>query len=508
MSKSGNDIGVVLACGGRFTAKERERIAGQLGPALLVEEVFGTSRQLAALAARIAKRRCARVLLAGIAPAGQAELLQALQARLPGSAVAGVDLGPALASRSRATAAIRAIRKGLAALAEVPLAERRSLSLEPGVLVVGGGPAGRETAAALIGLGHPVTIVERKEGPPHGAFDLKGAMLLAGSMVRRVEGQVGGFAVSVRTPSGDRRVACGAVVLAPGIPGAPADAQPYDRTRVLPLEELEAAVARLPRRRGVRSVALILDWRIDETKGSAQGALELALKLQRDQGLQVHLFCRDIRVAAMELEELYDRAREAGVDIVKFEGGLNISAGPAAAVTIRYRDAILGQEVSLECALAGVSSYGVRSAADPELARLFGVSLDALGQLQPNNIHLFPGETNRPGIVAAGACRGQFYLPRIASEARATALAVHQLLAPGVLTMELAQPVVDEDKCALCLTCVRSCPHGAMYVDREKGVAASAPEACRRCGICAGECPAKAITLPGWSDRAVMSQVR
>ena len=276
---------------------------------------------------------------------------------------------------------------------------------------------------------------------------------------------------------------------------------------VLPLEELEAAVARLPRRRGVRSVAAVLDWRLDETKGSTQVALELALRLQRDQGLQVHLFCRDMRVAAMELEELYDRAREAGVDIVKFDGDLSVAAG-AGAVTVRYRDVILGQEVSLECALAGVSRYGVRGAADPELARLFGVSLDALGQLQPNNIHLFPGETNRPGIFAAGACRGQFYLPRIAGEARATALAVHRLLAPGVLEVELANAVVDEDKCALCLTCVRSCPHGAMYVDRAKGAAASAPEACRRCGICAGECPAKAITLPAWSDRAVLAQVR
>jgi heterodisulfide reductase subunit A-like polyferredoxin len=44
-------------------------------------------------------------------------------------------------------------------------------------------------------------------------------------------------------------------------------------------------------------------------------------------------------------------------------------------------------------------------------------------------------------------------------------------------------------------------------VDREKGAAACSPEACRRCGICAGECPAKAITLPAWSDRAVLSQV-
>jgi heterodisulfide reductase subunit A-like polyferredoxin len=469
MSKTANTVGVVLACGGRFTAKERERLAARLGSSLLIEESFGSQGQAAALASRVAKRRFTRVLLAGIAPAGQAELLQTLarQAGLPASAVAGLDLGPALASRGRGQEALQAIRRGLAALEQVPAAERRSLTLEPRVLVVGAGLAGLEAASALRGLGHPVTIVERdgtgagsKGAAPkaprlHGA--LHGATLLAGSTVRRAEGQIGGFAVTVRTPSGDRRVACGAVVLASGIPAA-AGSGPYEAAGVLPMDELEQAVASLPRRRGVRSVAVVLDWALDETKGSTQAALELSLKLQKEGSLQVHLFCRQVRVAAMELEELYDRARQAG-------------------------------------------------ASEAELARLFGVSLDALGQMQPNNIHLFPGETNRPGVFAVGSCRGQFYPPRIESEARATALAVHRLLAPGVLEVELAQAMVDEDKCALCLTCVRSCPHGAMYVDRAKGAAASAPEACRRCGICVGECPARAITLPAWPDSAVMSQV-
>jgi heterodisulfide reductase subunit A-like polyferredoxin len=502
MSKTA--IGLVLCGASRFTAKERERIAEKFKPCLFEEGSFGAS-SLAALALKTARRGFSRVLVAGASPAGQGELLQAFAAQsgLPTASVAGADLAPALASRNRAAEAIRAIQKGLAALAEIPPIERRRLPLAKEVLVVGGGAAGLQAASALSSLGHLVTIVEKTDGSGalRQAFSLKGATLLAGSQVRQVEGQLGGFTVSVRTPQGDKRVSCGAVVLASGIQ-PPAAIPPFDLPAVVPAGELEAALARLPRRRGGRPVALILDWKVDETKASSQEALQLALKLQQGGSTQVHLFCRDVRVGAMELEELYDAARQAGVDIVKFEGELKLSAA-GGGVSIAWQDPILGGPVSLECELAGVSAYGVESRADPELARLFGVTLDPLGQMQANNIHLFPGETNRPGIFAAGACRGQPYLPALTAEAQA----VHQLLAPGALEVELAQPVVDADKCALCLTCVRSCPHGAMYVDRTKGAAASSPEACRRCGICAGECPAKAIELPAWSDRVVMSQV-
>ena len=59
---------------------------------------------------------------------------------------------------------------------------------------------------------------------------------------------------------------------------------------------------------------------------------------------------------------------------------------------------------------------------------------------------------------------------------------------------------VDQKKCAVCLTCVRVCPHGATVMDysqAEKKVAATViPEACHGCGICVGECPAAAISIP------------
>jgi len=52
--------------------------------------------------------------------------------------------------------------------------------------------------------------------------------------------------------------------------------------------------------------------------------------------------------------------------------------------------------------------------------------------------------------------------------------------------------LVDEAKCAACLTCVRICPFGVATVER---TAAMPQEQCLACGLCAAECPAAAIAL-------------
>ncbi len=59
-------------------------------------------------------------------------------------------------------------------------------------------------------------------------------------------------------------------------------------------------------------------------------------------------------------------------------------------------------------------------------------------------------------------------------------------------------PVVDRKRCALCLTCVRVCPQGAIVRQGRRPV--MNPLACTACGTCAAECPMEAIQLPGRED--------
>lgn len=57
----------------------------------------------------------------------------------------------------------------------------------------------------------------------------------------------------------------------------------------------------------------------------------------------------------------------------------------------------------------------------------------------------------------------------------------------------------SELKCVSCLTCVRVCPYGAPWADKD-GLAGIDPAKCQACGICFTQCPAKAIDLTVMSE--------
>lgn len=62
----------------------------------------------------------------------------------------------------------------------------------------------------------------------------------------------------------------------------------------------------------------------------------------------------------------------------------------------------------------------------------------------------------------------------------------------------MAGAVIDEAKCASCLTCFRVCPLAA--VELGDPVVAN-PARCQACGVCASVCPGNAITLSVWEPR-------
>jgi heterodisulfide reductase subunit A len=471
------------------------------------------------IAAASAKRGFTRLVLGGFSPVFDEDLILAAAERtgVPEAAVVAVS-GP------EASAFVRAIDR-LASLTE---SELLRLPASNHVCVVGSGIAGTTAACELAEMGFTVSLIERGIEPGGalgrtvaegdagipGLFEElpAGVELFLESEIERVDGGTGDFTVTVINAEGRRRIETGAVIVATGHPedtrGA---ASLFEAPGVIPAGDLLDAVRSLPRKLETRAVGIVLDLDRDETVASSEMAFALGRAIQELGSFQVYLFCRDVRVADLPLEVRYDDFRESGAVVVKYSDlkispNRNASENGSESVTVECFDENLGRNIAVNCRLVGVSEYGLEGRSYTETARRLGIDTDRFEMLQENNVHLMKHETNRPGIFAVGACRGTYYIPAAVEEAKAAALAVGELLRGGEIISDTLNARVDADKCVLCLTCIRSCPHKAMFVNREKGAAESYPQSCRRCGICAGECPAKAITLPAFSDEIILAE--
>jgi heterodisulfide reductase subunit A-like polyferredoxin len=80
-----------------------------------------------------------------------------------------------------------------------------------------------------------------------------------------------------------------------------------------------------------------------------------------------------------------------------------------------------------------------------------------------------------------------------ASARAATILSQEMLQVGGVVA------VVEGERCAACLTCVRVCPYNVPVINA-KGEAEIDPAKCKGCGGCVAECPARAIELMHFKD--------
>ncbi|MBC7324698.1 MAG: 4Fe-4S binding protein, partial [Moorella sp. (in: Bacteria)] len=143
--------------------------------------------------------------------------------------------------------------------------------------------------------------------------------------------------------------------------------------------------------------------------------------------------------------------------------------------------------------------------ANQRLSQLFKVPLNEDGFFLEAHMKLRPVDFASEGIFMAGLAHGPKNLEENIAQAKAATSRAGTVLARDSLESHGVYAVVQQDKCAACLTCVRLCPYNAPRV--ENYAAVIEPVLCQGCGTCAGECPNKAITLQGYTDRMFMSMV-
>ena len=444
-----------------------------------------------------------------------------------------------LVHKNKRVATTKAEHRLLAAVERVLYAEpvtSMNKTVQQNVVVIGTGIAGLQAAVTLEKLGHHVSLVGR-DGDPGGAAaampevfaytgnepdddgavsrfieglvaqvkNSKSIRLFPETTLTSISGEPGDFALTAASNGDSKTLRAGAIVLAPGSNRASntQKAAGGAATNIIDIPGLLAMIraGKVPPR-----IAILMDMIHEQDRSvSAQvfSAAEMAVRLY---GAHVTVFCAHVRVAACGLERLYRRARNAGVVVIKSDTKPVIFV-ESRGVTIVSEDPIIPVALSYTFDIA-VAGDQRTTGENHRLAQMAaGLKQGPDDALQYDNVWLAPVSTNRPGVFVIGGARGNSEYREALMDGMAVAGEIHILLGEGQMEVRGDAALVDSDRCVLCLTCLRDCPHGAIRIDTEKGAASISPVSCQRCGICAAECPADAITLPRFTDEQITAEI-
>ncbi len=167
-------------------------------------------------------------------------------------------------------------------------------------------------------------------------------------------------------------------------------------------------------------------------------------------------------------------------------------------------DPVLGSSLLLE-----PDVVSLQTAIYPEpigdIAKYYKVSLDESGFLKESPAKMKPVDGEMDGVFFAGLALGPKAVEESLEEAWAAAGRAIRFLSQGTVLVGGAVAEVNPDRCAVCLTCVRTCPFGVPFIESVQEAAYIDPALCRGCGMCVSECPGKAIMFRKLSDDHIVA---
>ena len=219
---------------------------------------------------------------------------------------------------------------------------------------------------------------------------------------------------------------------------------------------------------------------------------------------RVVILYRDMRMYSL-LEEHYARARKAGVIFLRYDEEhkpeVLIQDGK---IRVAVYSPVLRENISFHPDLLALSAATV-AADTAELASMLKVPRTADGFFLEAHMKLRPVDFASEGIYLCGMAHSPKMIDESLSQASAAVSRACTILAKDQIQVGGIVSVVDPEKCAACLTCVRVCPYNVPVINAD-GVAEIEVAKCQGCGICASECPGKAIKLQHFTDEQIMAK--
>ncbi len=405
-------------------------------------------------------------------------------------------------------------------------------------LVVGGGLAGMSAALGLADQGFETFLVEREEelggnlrhiqsvlsGKDVQAFlrDMRKRVtshpkiqVFTNAAIADFSGYVGNFKTSILVGPRmfTRELEHGVIVIATG--GQELKPKEYlygENPRVLTQLELERMLAADGKKAAdLKEVVMIqcVGSRNEErpycSRVCCASAVKNALKIKSlNPKARVKVLYRDMRTYG-HLEEHYARARHAGVLFLRYEEDrkpvVNQKDGN---LELSFYNPVLREDMTLRPDLL-VLSAAILPSDTEELSKMLKCSRTTDGFFLEAHMKLRPVDFATEGIYLCGLAHAPKTIDESLSQAAAAVSRACTILSKDQIQVGGIVSVVDPDKCAACLTCVRACPYNVPVINAE-GKAEIEVAKCQGCGICASECPGKAIKLQHFTDEQIMAK--
>ena len=413
----------------------------------------------------------------------------------------------------------------------------RTITVNKRALVIGGGIAGMTAALGVADQGFEVVLIEKNPHLGGLARELtdtiegddvqahlsdvialveqnKNIQVLTESLIVDFKGFKGNFTTEVMVGPGmyQREIDHGIVILATG-------AREYKPTeflygqddRVITHLELdrrlyERGAENLERVVMVQCVGSRNEENPNCSRICCQSAVKNALQIKKlSPETDVYILYRDIRTFGL-MEEYYREARRLGVLFFRFDKDHPPQVESTEnGLMVRFKDHVLQREIQASADIVALST-GIRAEENEELANILKVARNQDGYFMEAHVKLRPVDMASDAFFVCGTAHSPKLITESISQAMAAASRAVTFLAQDEISLSVVTATVDQDNCAACLVCVRSCPFNVPKIN-ENGVSEIDAALCRGCGVCASECPAKVIQLDWYEDNQVMSKV-
>jgi heterodisulfide reductase subunit A-like polyferredoxin len=404
-------------------------------------------------------------------------------------------------------------------------------------LVIGGGLAGMTAALDLAAQGFETHLVEKTNvmggnlNNLYNTYDGEDAQKYLKQLISKVEvndkihvhnlteavavdGHIGNFKVTIQSGEAQDTLYVGAIIVATGAKEyKPTEYLYGQHESILTQHEFEKKLAQ--GNSDFKNVVMIqcVGSRNEErpycSRVCCTHAVKNALKLKElNPDSDIFVLYKDMRTYGYK-EDYYAKASDLGVRFIRYddENLPVVEKGEGGKLSVTVMDQVLDRPVSFTPDALVLSAAIIPNEDNLKLSQLLKAQLSRDKFFLEAHMKLSPVDFSTEGMFLCGLAHSPKFVNESLYQASGAVARACTILSKDHLEVGGVISEVEPGKCVACLTCVRTCPYYVPVIN-EQGVAKIDVATCRGCGICAAECPVKAIQLKHFTDRQIVEKAK